>query len=240
VSGFESVLLAAGRARRMMPLTAVLPKVLLPLGGEPILHHLLRRLEKAGASTTRILIDTGPYRLIRDHLAAVPQDWLSGQMAVRFEEVCTLTSPDPMQALASRPVGRLPVLVLHSDELVPAAISGALARLSAKHGSVVTAMVAPGLTRPRLLRVPHVTEVGPGETPPRDFRIVGQAALPVGVLHRLADGELAAATLVELIGLLTRRQEQVLALAWPGPYADVGELWRYEAAVRSLGGADNE
>jgi UTP-glucose-1-phosphate uridylyltransferase len=237
MTGFESVLLAAGRGRRMMPLTAAIPKTLLPLGGEPLLHHVLRRLEQAGSSTTRILIDDGPSRLIRDHLDAVrAQGCVTERMLVSFEEVCTVAAPEPMQALASITMGRLPVLAVHSDELIPAAISAALARLSAKYGCVVTAMVAPGLNRPRLLQLPEITEMRPGETPPTEFRIVGQAALPVAVLHRLTAGELPATTLVGLLNLLAKQNEQVLALTWPGPYLDVGELWRYQAAVQAWEG----
>lgn len=44
----KAILLAAGEGKRMRPLTANRPKVLLPAGPEPLLHRLLRQLASAG------------------------------------------------------------------------------------------------------------------------------------------------------------------------------------------------
>jgi MurNAc alpha-1-phosphate uridylyltransferase len=43
-----AVILSAGRGTRMRPLTLTTPKPLLPLGGRPILAHVLTRLQAAG------------------------------------------------------------------------------------------------------------------------------------------------------------------------------------------------
>lgn len=44
----KAILLAAGEGKRMRPLTANRPKVLLPAGPEPLIHRLLRQLAAAG------------------------------------------------------------------------------------------------------------------------------------------------------------------------------------------------
>jgi bifunctional UDP-N-acetylglucosamine pyrophosphorylase/glucosamine-1-phosphate N-acetyltransferase len=51
----KAVLLAAGEGKRMRPLTANRPKVLLPAGAEPLLHRLLRQLSAAGVRDVTIV-----------------------------------------------------------------------------------------------------------------------------------------------------------------------------------------
>ncbi len=51
----RAVLLAAGEGKRMRPLTANRPKVLLPAGPEPLLHRLLRQLSQAGVREVTIV-----------------------------------------------------------------------------------------------------------------------------------------------------------------------------------------
>lgn len=45
---FEAIIVAGGRGERLMPLTAHLPKPLLPVGGKPIVEYSMQRLRKAG------------------------------------------------------------------------------------------------------------------------------------------------------------------------------------------------
>src|SRR3989475_8447579 len=46
----KAVVLAAGEGTRMRPLTANLPKPLLPVAGKPFLRHTLKALRSAGIS----------------------------------------------------------------------------------------------------------------------------------------------------------------------------------------------
>lgn len=45
---FEAIIVAGGRGERLLPLTANLPKPLLPVGGKPIVEYTVNRLRKAG------------------------------------------------------------------------------------------------------------------------------------------------------------------------------------------------
>ena len=52
----KAVVLAAGEGTRMRPLTANLPKPLLPVAGKPFLRHSLEALRAAGIKDLAILI----------------------------------------------------------------------------------------------------------------------------------------------------------------------------------------
>jgi len=53
----KAMILAAGRGERMRPLTDMIPKPLLPVGGKPLIVHHIERLREAGFS--EIVINLG-------------------------------------------------------------------------------------------------------------------------------------------------------------------------------------
>jgi UDP-N-acetylglucosamine diphosphorylase/glucosamine-1-phosphate N-acetyltransferase len=77
----KAVLLAAGDSTRMLPLSANLPKHLLPVAGKPLLFHTLEALEKTGIKETLIV-----YGYLAEKLsdAVNSETWGSGKMAVSF------------------------------------------------------------------------------------------------------------------------------------------------------------
>jgi bifunctional UDP-N-acetylglucosamine pyrophosphorylase/glucosamine-1-phosphate N-acetyltransferase len=52
----KAALLAAGESTRMMPLTANMPKHLLPIAGKPLVHHTLEALKDAGIKETLMIV----------------------------------------------------------------------------------------------------------------------------------------------------------------------------------------
>ena len=52
----KAIILAGGKGRRLEPLTGILPKPLLPIGGRPILSILLEGLEAAGVGDVAIVV----------------------------------------------------------------------------------------------------------------------------------------------------------------------------------------
>ncbi len=50
----KGMILAVGEGTRMRPLTLDTPKILLPVGGVPIIEHILRWLRKHGISEVAV------------------------------------------------------------------------------------------------------------------------------------------------------------------------------------------
>jgi len=59
----KAVVLAAGEGTRMRPLTANLPKPLLPVAGKPFLRHTLEALRSAGITQVAVLIGWQGHRI---------------------------------------------------------------------------------------------------------------------------------------------------------------------------------
>jgi NDP-sugar pyrophosphorylase family protein len=64
----QAMIFAAGLGTRLKPLTDTMPKALVPVGGKPLLWHVITRLKQAGA--TRIVVNV-------HHLAKQIIDYLS-------------------------------------------------------------------------------------------------------------------------------------------------------------------
>lgn len=64
----KAMVFAAGLGTRLKPITDTLPKALVPVCGEPLLAHTLRKLQKAGYTEAVVNIHHFP-ELIRDYLA---------------------------------------------------------------------------------------------------------------------------------------------------------------------------
>ncbi len=65
----KAVIMAAGDGVRLLPLTATRPKVMLPVAGKPILHHLLVEAKKAGVTEAVIVVRYQKEKII-DYLRA--------------------------------------------------------------------------------------------------------------------------------------------------------------------------
>ncbi|MBB3693589.1 NTP transferase domain-containing protein [Sphingomonas sp. BK580] len=67
----RAVILSAGRGSRLLPLTELMPKCLVPVGGRAILDHQLTALAEAGA-TSVILVAGYRFDQVGTHLATHP------------------------------------------------------------------------------------------------------------------------------------------------------------------------
>ena len=64
----KAMVFAAGLGTRLRPITDTLPKALVPVCGEPLLAHVLRKLQRSGYTEVVVNVHHFP-QLIRDYLA---------------------------------------------------------------------------------------------------------------------------------------------------------------------------
>lgn len=155
----KAVLLAAGEGKRMRPLTANRPKVLLPAGPEPMLHRLLRQLAAAGVRDVTVVTH---YR--EEAIRASLGD--GGRWGLRVAYAPQGAARGTGHAVAAaKPPEDEPFLVLNGDVFLP---EGALERVvAAGPGSLAAA------------RVPNPTDYGVFELRDgRAARVVEKSAEP--------------------------------------------------------------
>jgi len=141
----DAIILCGGQATRMGALCATTPKVLLPIGGRPLLETTMGHLAQAGCA--RAVLAVG-------HMAEVVEQWAT---TLRHNPVKVTVSRE-RQPLgtggavreAAPYVAQWPCLVLNGDVLADVAIE-ALGR--AHQGSGATATIATA-------RVPDASEYG--------------------------------------------------------------------------------
>ncbi|MBI4905052.1 MAG: NTP transferase domain-containing protein [Acidobacteria bacterium] len=105
----KAVILAAGKGTRMGDLTRDIPKPMLPVGGKPILEHVLDRLRAAGVG--EILLVVGYYGdEIRRHFADYP-------LPIVFKEQKVVNGTGAAAGLARDFAGRDPFLLTFGDIL---------------------------------------------------------------------------------------------------------------------------
>src|SRR3954453_4534652 len=128
-----SLVMAAGLGTRLRPLTFSLPKPLLPVGGQPILEILLRRLRRQGF--TRVFVSIGHKgHLVRSYLKELSLD--GGDVACVSEDTPLGTAG----ALRLLPDAVADVFVINGDILTESDHAGVL-REHAASGAALTLVV---------------------------------------------------------------------------------------------------
>ncbi|MFH1420881.1 MAG: sugar phosphate nucleotidyltransferase [Candidatus Aenigmatarchaeota archaeon] len=80
------VLLAAGKGTRMMPLTATIPKPLIPVAGKPFLYWLLHNLKTAGATDVGIVVN---------YKKEMMEDWVKKNKHYFDMKISFINQPEP-------------------------------------------------------------------------------------------------------------------------------------------------
>ena len=65
-TGLQAVVMAGGFGTRLLPLTQDLPKPMLPVGGRPVLEHIIAQLQQAGIRNVNVSTHYHPEKII-DH-----------------------------------------------------------------------------------------------------------------------------------------------------------------------------
>lgn len=109
----NAVVLVAGVARRLAPLTDTTHKALLAVGGRPILARMLESLAAAGVGKAVLVVGH-----CADELRRVAGDRV-GRMAVAYVDNPEYTRGSCLSLYAARPYLGEPVLVMDADVLFP-------------------------------------------------------------------------------------------------------------------------
>jgi choline kinase len=109
----NAIILAAGVARRLAPLTDKTHKALLPVGGRPVLARMLSALADSGIRETTIVVGHCADQV--RGLAGKRQ----GRMAIRYIDNPAYTKGSVLSLYAAREQLTEPVLVMDADVLFP-------------------------------------------------------------------------------------------------------------------------
>jgi bifunctional UDP-N-acetylglucosamine pyrophosphorylase/glucosamine-1-phosphate N-acetyltransferase len=223
----KAVVLAAGEGKRMRPLTANRPKVLLPIGPEPMLHRLLRQLAAAGARDVTLVTH---YRA--EAVQASVGDGARWGLRVSYAPQGAARGTGHAVA-AAKPPHDEPFLILNGDVYLP---EGALEQVvRAGPGALAAARVpdpkAFGVFEVRGDRAVRVVEKSP--TPPSDLANAGVYFAPAGFARLVEDLKPSPRGELELTDALQRSFEErggwtVVTLA---DWLDVGRPWDLLAAA---------
>ncbi|MBI3046918.1 MAG: NDP-sugar synthase [Acidobacteria bacterium] len=262
-----ALVLTAGRATRLRPLSLVRAKAALPVAGEPLVRRILRQLQAAGVEHAVLNLHHLPHTI-----AAVVGDGRDLGISVRYSwEVPVLGSAGgPRQALAL--LGERTFFVVNGDTLTSVDIAGLLAE-HRRTGALVTMAVVPNTQPDKYGSV--VVDAGgivtgftrPGTVAPSYPRTVGRTAAAAPSHHRtvapfhfigvqVAEAEaflpVQPGTVAESVadvypGLMRARPGSVRAYATAAEFFDIGTpddylrtsllLARREAGTAALRGA---
>lgn len=128
----EAVILAAGAGTRMRPLSLTRPKVLLPVAGEPLIHHVLTSAVAAGATRVHLIVHHGAGQ-IRNAVGKAHQ----GVDVVYHEQGEARGTGHAVSVLDPAP--REPFLLLSADTLVAPDDLKRLAKKADEHAVIVGA-----------------------------------------------------------------------------------------------------
>lgn len=226
----QAVIMAGGLGTRLAPLTNVVPKPLLPVGGQPVLELQLRHLRKCGIREVTLALN---YKA--DQFRARFGDGRRLGLKLRYSvEDQPLGTAGPLALLTERL--REPFLLLNGDILTDLDARELWAfhrRQRAQFTIVCKQMILPlhyGVVRQRRRRI-----LGLQEKPKVTAEInAGIYVLEPAVLALLPPGR--AYSMDKLIRRALRQRLRLFSYLHHGYWTDIGQREEYERAQRQYPG----
>ncbi|HLK10889.1 MAG TPA: NDP-sugar synthase [Candidatus Binatia bacterium] len=188
----RAMVLAAGRGRRLAPRTDVLPKPLMPVGGRPLLEHLLAFLRAGGIEEVVInLHHLG--RLIEEHVG----DGARFGLRIRYSWEDPILDTGGGIKRAEPLLGEEPFVVVNGDSLLEVDLAEIVAFHRARGGIATIAVRAdPEAAHWGLVelgaedRVRRIAGLPPGDAgePLRSFMFPGLHVLEPGIFRWMDAG----------------------------------------------------
>lgn len=228
----EAVVLAAGAGTRMRPLTLTCPKALLPVGGRPLVLHVLDRAVEAGATKLHLVVHHGA-GMIRKSVGSGHQG-----VAVTFHEQGDARGTG--HAVASLdPAPREPFLLLSADTLVGSADLKRLVKAAGQdNGLVVGAHRADdprayGALETRDAQLVHIHEKS--DEPPSDLVNTGTYLFPPSIMDAVKKLKPSSRGEIELTDAVNAHAAQGNAnVVEMETWIDVGRPWDLLRANRAV------
>ena len=223
----KAVIMAGGKGTRLSPDTLILPKPLLPIGGEPIIVHIVRRLIASGARDLYVAVGyLGG--LIESYLTEFEKIPMGVRLAfVREDEPLGTAGP-----LALIEPGRSPVLVTNGDVLTDLDYRKVLETHRA-HGAAMTVATCPRdfSTGFGTLEVDDASRVVSfrEKIVRREYVNMGVYACGRPVWDHLGSG--GRVDVPELVVSLLNAGERVIAHKFDGMWHDLGTPAEFAAAA---------
>ena len=151
----RALLLAAGLGTRLRPLTLTTPKCLVPLAGEPLLGHWLRKLEAVGCES--VLVNT--HHLAEQVLAFI-EGWHSSTL-----QVFTVHEPELLGTAGTLLVNQdffaeSTGLLIHADNAMAAPLDGLLAAHAERPPDCLLTMLTFTTSDPQSCGIVEISEGG--------------------------------------------------------------------------------
>jgi bifunctional UDP-N-acetylglucosamine pyrophosphorylase/glucosamine-1-phosphate N-acetyltransferase len=134
----KAAIMAAGDSTRMMPLSANLPKHLLPIAGKPLIFHTLDAFREAGIEEALIIYG---YQGEKLKAAVDAQDW--GKMSVHYIEQTERRGTSHAAGHAREFAGDDDILLLNGDVIAGSEVIGDVIRYHKKGAYDLTVSVFP-------------------------------------------------------------------------------------------------
>lgn len=219
----DSLIMAGGFGKRLMPLTEKCPKPMLPVNGRPILEHLVHKLSDAGIK--HVSIST-------HYLAeSIVEHFHDGRnFGVHIEYVDEDRPMGTAGALSRASVGDVPLLVVNGDILTSIDFR-AMLEFHREHAADMTVAVqqyevripygvitTDGIDAVRIVEKPSV----------RHFVNAGIYLIQPGVCHMVPRDR--AYDMPDLISSLISARKRVICFPIREYWLDVGQMEEYERA----------
>ncbi len=235
----KAVILAAGEGIRLRPLTLTRPKHLIPIGGKPLLEHILDSLKAAGLNEALIIV-----HYMADKLQQFFGDGSSFGMELKYTLQKEVRGTADAAGLAKSYVNE-DFLLIYGDLVVAPNVITKVISSHEEEKPAVTMAVAPvehpehyGIVKLDDSRVTDIVEKPSPEGAPTNLANAGIYALSPEIFEKIEQttpSKRDEREITDSLRLLIQEKKALLALQVPSEeWLDVGRPWDLLEANRRI------
>jgi len=232
LSSWPALVLTAGRATRLRPLSDIRAKAAIPVAGQPIITRILRRLHAAGIRRVVVNLHHRPATITR-----LIGDGAEFGLTVRYswEPVLLGSAGGPRHALSLLESEQF--VVINGDTLTDCDLAGLVRRHTDSHARVTMALVPGDVARYGGAFVDDAGRIGGFGRPragQRALHFIGVQAVDAEVFAGLPDDQPAETVGMLYPQLIAKCGDAVAAFESRAEFLDVGTARDYLATVAQV------